>query len=72
MLEQTLNGRPITINRVGNEYMVYYDHEIIFTSVRPITDQERENIIFEVNNVRGRMLGNILAQLLQPLLNSNP
>ena len=68
MIEQTLNGRPITITPVGSEYMVYYDHEIYFMAERPVTDQEREAIRSEVNNVRGRVLGNILTELLRPLL----
>ena len=68
MIEQTLNGRPIKINSVGSEYMVYYDNEIYFLAERPITDQEREVVRSEVDNVRARMLGNILTELLQPLL----
>ena len=68
MLEQTLNGRPIIINKVGDEYMVYYDNELVILNERPVTDQARSVIKNQINEIRGRMLGNVLVQLLQPLL----
>ncbi len=71
MLEQTLNGRPIIITPCGSEYMVYYEGEISFLSERPVTDQVREELKHQINEIRGRMLGNVLVGLLmQPLLNT--
>ncbi len=70
MIEQTLNGRPITITPCGSEYMIYYDNEIIFLPERPVTDQVRAQNKNQINQVQGRMLGNVLVGLLMPLINT--
>jgi len=69
MLEQTLDGRPIIIRQIGNnDYMIYYDNEIYFVNERPITDQDRAGVRSKINEEIGGMLGNVLVQLLQPLV----
>lgn len=42
MKEQTINGNPVLISRVGNKYLIYYEGELIWLDKYPPTDQDLE------------------------------
>lgn len=77
MLEQTINGVRVTIihNVITNTYFVYTDEGMVEMTQRPVTDQEAENLEREreeqIINNSGRMLGNMLVELMMPLLRSD-
>ncbi len=80
MLQQTINGKDIIIIPIlrTGKYLVYYEGEITEMSERPITDQdveqlerERSRSRQEITEIRGRILGNAFASLLEPFQNRN-
>ena len=74
MIQQTINGKDvIIIERLTGTYLVIcWEGEQIETLHRPITDQEISQEISqtqrEITSQRGRILGDILVELLTPLL----
>lgn len=88
MLEQTINGKHVTIihNAITNTYFVLYERGIVEMDQRPMTDQDVQRIQIaeqRINdaqqdmtriiaeqriNEQGTLLGNILINLMEPLL----
>ena len=80
MLQQTINGKVVIIISIPEtgKYLVYYEGKLTEMDERPITDQdgeqlkmEREEARQEIIEIRGRMLGNVFVNMLEPFLNQN-
>ncbi len=78
MIEQTLDGKDIYIiyNIIRRKYIVIYEGRTLELDERPVTDQDiqkieqmRKRYIDQKNTDRSSIiLGNLLAELLSPLL----
>jgi hypothetical protein len=81
MIQQTFHGKDILIihNIIRGKYIVIYEGRTIETDERPVTDQDIERLEqmrrrnLDQRSIEGTsiILGNLLVELLTPLLSNS-